>query len=215
MSQHDIHLSPASRVCALGGKAFDESSFARALAEQFLDAVADCKLEAALAMLAALPSLATRRERKAGRGALHWCCASPSMAPCAKALLALGCPVDGFEPALDDSPLRWAADAGSLEALEALLALGAPARPGDLLAACRRAHGACAMALVRARPALDPFAGSQGLPSAFEALASACEAFSHPFNEQRLRAREALAFFERLALERESSGSAGSGSRRL
>jgi hypothetical protein len=205
--------TPNPRALAFQAAGVDPQSraFMDALGAQLMDAIVDERLASALAMLAACPQLALADLRKAGRGALHWSCSSPSMAPCAKALLALGAAPSGCagEAApCSESPLRWAAEAGSIDAVHALIQAGARPQLSDLFAACRRAHGGCAMALAQANPDLDPFAPLPGgLLCCFDELARACDALAFPFNEWRLQARQALAFFERQALQ----GSAGCG----
>lgn len=179
--------------------------FMHHLGEQFAEALANEKLETALSMLAGCPSLATMPCRKALFSALHWSCASERLAPATRALLVLGADPMGF-PLSDKSadhasntPLRWAVSSGNLPSLQALLRAGARPELADLHEACRNAQGACAMALLDARPDLDPFASIHD-SSCHQALVDSAKNLRSPIEEKRLHVDEALAQFERIAL---------------
>lgn len=201
--------SPLGRLIAKGGPASelgDSLFFSRALCDQFAQAVADENRETALAMLAGCPQLARMPCRKALHSALHWSCASPAMAPLAEALLRLGADPTGTfpgeaparEPA--NTPLRWAASSGSLRAVAALLGAGARPMLGDLREACRSGQGACGLAILDARPDLDPFADLDG-QSCHQALSAAVEGMTRGFAEGPRGARALMAAFERRAIE--------------
>jgi ankyrin repeat protein len=191
------------------------------LAEQFACAVADGQLESSLAMLAGCPGLASIPCRKALYSSLHWSCASVKLAPLTRALLALGCPVDGFASTSgrsdSDSPLRWAASCGNRESLDALLSYGARPVLTDLLEACRRARGACALAMLSAAPDLDPNESPAGSESCKSALVRASQELSPISSELAEGIQQALSYFEKLALEAQTQEgrSSSSGSKRL
>lgn len=178
------------------------------LADQFAEALANDKLEAALSMLAGCPQLALIPCRKALYSALHWSCASTRLAPATRALLLLGCDPLGYPlggSASDDestnTPLRWAVSSGNLDSLRALLSAGASPTLGDLHEACRNAQGACAIAILDSAPQLDPFApvGRMGV-HCHATLAQAARSLRNPINDGRLRVEQALAAFERRSL---------------
>jgi hypothetical protein len=205
--------SPLSRLATLC-QPFNEPSadaqpspvFIAMLCEQFAEALADDKLESAMAMLAGCPQLALLPCRKALYSALHWSCASVRLAPATRALLELGCDPWGY-PARNDSadasntPLRWAVSSGNLESLRALLHAGALPTLGDLHEACRNAQGACAMAILSSAPLLDPFEpiGPHGA-HCYSALEEAARSLRNPINDYRLQVDQALAAFEQAAL---------------
>lgn len=198
-----------------------DSIFMRHLGEQFASALADGKIETALAMLAGCPALARLPCKKALFSALHWSCASVALAPATRALLLLGCDPLGYPgeypndvERASNTPLRWAISSGNLPSLSALLAAGAKPDINDLYEACRNAEGACAIAIMTAAPHLNPFepTGQAGL-NCHQALIDAAESTRNPFNESRLLIDEALSDFESWALERAlvGDGDAGNG----
>lgn len=186
-----------------------DSIFMRHLGEQFASALADGKIETALAMLAGCPSLARLPCKKALFSALHWSCASVALAPATRALLLLGCDPLGYPgeypndvERASNTPLRWAISSGNLPSLSALLAAGAQPDINDLYEACRNAEGSCAIAIMAAAPHLNPFepTGHGGL-NCYQALIDAAESTRNPFNESRLLIDEALSSFESWALD--------------
>lgn len=226
--------SPLAALLACSGdspamrRGHPSPAFLDALGSELANALADGRLECALAMLAGCPALALMPCRKAVFSALHWSCSSERLAPATRALLALGCdpsgyPIPGSAPGerASNTPLRWAISSGSLPALLALISAGA--RPGldDLFEACRNAQARCALAIAQARPDLSPFESpGPGLPHCFQALFDAAAALSPSDRAARPLLEEALCVFESRALldsapESAAAGRGGSGSKRL
>lgn len=203
----------AGLLQASGGSAFlvdglPAPAFMEALGSQLANALADGRLESALAMLAGCPGLALIPCRKAFFSALHWSCSSEQMAPATSALLSLGCDPAGYplpesspEERASNTPLRWAISSGSLLAVEALIAAGATPGIDDLFEACRNAQARCALAIAEARPDLDPFEPSRpGLPHCVQALFEAAAALSPGERAKRPLLAEALSHFEARSL---------------